>query len=127
MSESLIIEIHNGHIDDCGRPPAMTKRSTDNFYCSYFESSCGDQWLFIFNRTTRTGYFWGGDIEWKRYEVRDNRVQDTDLILGDDEYQWLKLCWKAATFGEELEPLMVHKFNDIVRGKPNVEAVEAKP
>ena len=114
--DSLIIEIHNQHVAGSGFPPSMMKRANDDFYCSYFESACGDQWLFIFNRQTFIGYFWSGDIGWdRRIEIRDNKIQDADLILGPDEFGWLTLCWRVASGGVELETLAVHEMQGWVK------------
>ena len=87
------------------------------------ESACGDQWLFIFNRETGVGYFWGSDLDWKRFEIRDDKIQDFDLVLGADEFAWLRLSWSTAS-GRELESPPVHEIQAWLAEK---EKQKAKP
>jgi hypothetical protein len=118
MSDSLVIEIHNQHTDECGPPPGISKHVGNGFYTSYFESACGDQWLFLLNRTTGVGFFWAGDIGWgKRIEIRENKIQDADLIINRDDFSWLALCWKAATGGQNLEPPLLFDMQDWMKQK----------
>lgn len=101
-----LLEIANTHDESSGTAPSFMKRSKDEFYCSYFESACGDQLIFIFNRQTRIGYFWSGGLGWdRRIEVSGNIIQDADLIISREEFEWLRICWRAATDGELEQPV----------------------
>jgi hypothetical protein len=55
---------HNSHDEPCGPPPR--RRNTDNpgLYHGYFENRYGEQFVFTFDRATRTGTVSGGDLGW---------------------------------------------------------------
>ena len=101
--DALII-ITNHHHESCGTAPSILKRSGDDFYLGYFENEHGEQFVLEINRSTGEGTLQAGDLGWDRkIEIRDDRIQD-DIVLGDDERQWLSACWRAAT-GRVLLPV----------------------
>jgi hypothetical protein len=90
MSEPLL-KISNHHSPSCGDPPIVS----DDTYVGYFEGTCGDQWIFTFDRKTKTAELRGGDVGWNRaYVVRGGRVPE--LVLSSEEAAWLTACWAAA-------------------------------
>jgi hypothetical protein len=60
----LVFAAHNNHDPRCGRPPRV--RNTDNpeLYHGYFENRYGEQFVFTFDRATKTGTVSGGDLGW---------------------------------------------------------------
>lgn len=93
MSEPLLA-IRNNHAPTCGDPPII--RNDSKTYLGYFENCYGEQWIFTFDRETRSGMLRGGDVGWtKEYLVRDG--QAPELVLSSTEQAWLKACWQAAT------------------------------
>jgi hypothetical protein len=92
MSESLLC-VSNDHSPSCGHPPTIER--TPHLYVGYFEGACGDQWVFTFNRQTRTAELRGGDVGWDEiHEVQYGHVDH--LILPAEEALWLAACWEAA-------------------------------
>ena len=70
-------------------------------YHGYFENAYGEQWTVEIGREAKTGVLRGGDVGWEAIVIRDNQIA-SDVILGDDEFAWLSVCWLAAT-GEKLK------------------------
>jgi hypothetical protein len=92
---NLVITIKNIHAAACGEPPAATNGDAGRYH-SYFEGLSGDQWLFVYDRETRKGTLYGGDIDWTTpLEVTNGSVRG--LILDGCEAAWLQACWAAAT------------------------------
>ena len=95
MREPFLL-IRNNHYDSCGVPPAMSNDEPGKYY-GYFENKYCEQWVFIYDRASRRGELRGGDAGWGRvFEVIDGRP--VDLILSQDEAQWLAACWEAVTY-----------------------------
>ena len=67
----LVFAAHNNHDPRCGRPPRLRDTDDPSFYYGYFENRHGEQFVFTFDRTTRAGTVWGGDLGW------DNRKSFT--------------------------------------------------
>ncbi len=63
-SAGLVFTAHNNHTPHCGLPPRV--RNTDNpgLYYGYFENCHGEQFVFVFDRATKTGSISGGDLDW---------------------------------------------------------------
>jgi hypothetical protein len=94
MSEPLF-QIWNTHTDACGAPPAITNKANEKFYFGYFQNRFGEQWVFTYDRTEKSGELRGGDIGWgTAVPVRDGIA---DVMLGKAELAWLFACWTAAT------------------------------
>ena len=88
------LKIRNAHAKDCGAPPMVTNQNSDQ-YIGYFEGRCGDQWLFLFDRKTKTGTLQGGDAGWDDvYPVEEGNCPS--LVLSKEEALWLQACWAAA-------------------------------
>ncbi|MEQ8785096.1 MAG: hypothetical protein RIC55_02315 [Pirellulaceae bacterium] len=88
-----MLTIHNHHAPSCGDPP-IANDSPDS-YVGYFENRFGEQWVFTFDRSTKTASLHGGDIGWNtRVEVCDGSA--AGLVLQPDEAAWLRACWNAA-------------------------------
>lgn len=89
------IQFWNQHSENCGKPPAVTNASGKKYH-GYFENRHGEQWVFVYDRDTKTGELRGGDIGWDTVVlVKDGHV---DVTLGKAEATWLQACWAAATF-----------------------------
>jgi hypothetical protein len=92
-----ILTLYNRHTPNSGTPPTLNNTGL-NLYFGYFENPYQEQWIFTFDRETRTATLRGGDADWeKTYIVEDGRV--ADLILGPEEAAWVQVCWVAAVRG----------------------------
>jgi len=87
-----LLAVYNNHSPSCGVPPIA--RNSEETYIGYFENMHGEQWVFTYNRKTRVGVLYGGDIDWGGRPVVDGTV--TGLPLSDEEAGWLRTCWMAA-------------------------------
>jgi hypothetical protein len=118
---TAVLHVENGHVDECGAPPNIQHGAETGLYVGYFESSCGDQWTVEIDREAGTGVLRGGDVGWKRrIRIADNRI-DGGPILGDKEFAWLALCWKAAT-GRALEKPPMQVVKEIMSSMTEAEA-----
>jgi hypothetical protein len=59
-----IFVAHNHHDPRCGRPPRLRSIDNPGLYHGYFENRHGEQFVFTFDRATRTGMVSGGDLGW---------------------------------------------------------------
>jgi hypothetical protein len=94
-----IFRVSNHHAPACGQPPAV---DGDDLSCyhGYFENAHGEQFVFVYDRTTRQGTLWCGDAGWEHsFPVVDGQVQPASftLVLSEVEQTWLRACWAAAT------------------------------
>ena len=93
MVEPLLC-IRNHHGAGCGDPPIVTGDDPATYTC-YFENPHGEQWIFTYNRRSRTGELRGGDAGWNNcFAVEGETV--AGLIMGREEAMWLAACWRAA-------------------------------
>jgi len=60
----LVFVAHNNHDERCGPPPRLQNTDNLNLYCGYFENRHGEQFVFTFDRVTKTGTVSGGDLGW---------------------------------------------------------------
>ncbi|HEY2253224.1 MAG TPA: hypothetical protein VGH74_19255 [Planctomycetaceae bacterium] len=94
MSEPLL-RISNHHTPSCGDPP-IVDANDPAVYVGYFANRYGEQWIFTYDRRTKTAELRGGDVGWNtRYEFQNGEV--TGLVFAPEESTWLKACWHAAT------------------------------
>jgi hypothetical protein len=92
MTEPLLT-IRNTHAPACGDPPIVS--NSNHRYIGYFENVFGEQWVFTYDRETKTATLQGGDINWNNPQVVcDGKVPG--LQLQKDEAAWLLACWNAA-------------------------------
>lgn len=87
--------MRNVHGDDCGDPPIFRNDAAGKYH-GYFENVYGEQWVFVYDHTSKTGRLVGGDAGWQDAFIVTNGRAD-GVILGRDEAQWLEACWQAAT------------------------------
>ena len=84
----------NVHASVAGDPPIFRNENSAKYY-GYFENFYGEQWVFLYDRDTKTAELRGGDAGWQHvYPVQEGRAQG--VMLNRDETQWLALCWRAA-------------------------------
>ena len=87
-----IFEARNRHVPSCGKPPCID--SLDFRFASYFEGSCGDQWIVYWDDEKEELVLLGGDICWES-PLSVKEAMST-LILGPPEQMWLVACRVAA-------------------------------
>lgn len=64
-------------------------------YSSRFTDRYGEEWLFEYDRSRHEGVLSGSDLDWQKYRVVGGRA--LELILNDEEIQWLRKAWLEAT------------------------------
>jgi hypothetical protein len=67
-----------------------------NQYVGYFENGYGEQAVFVFDRSARSGKLYLGDAGWQRSHVVIDGIA-ADLVLNEPELLWLRACWLAAS------------------------------
>ncbi|HMF36527.1 MAG TPA: hypothetical protein VKF17_07795 [Isosphaeraceae bacterium] len=60
----LVFAAHNNHTPHCGLPPRVRNIDNPRLYYGYFENRFGEQFVFVFDPTTKTGTISGGDLDW---------------------------------------------------------------
>ncbi len=60
----LVFAAHDTHDERCGPPPHLRNTANHGLYYGYFENCYGEQFVFTFDRATRTGMVSGGDLGW---------------------------------------------------------------
>ena len=60
----LVFAAENNHHERCGPPPRLRNIANPGLYHGYFENRYGEQFVFTFDRATRTGTVSGGDLGW---------------------------------------------------------------
>ena len=60
----LVFVAWNTHSPSCGEPPRVRTTENPGLYYGYFENRFGEQFVFTFDRTTKTGTVSGGDLDW---------------------------------------------------------------
>ena len=63
-------------------------------YRSQFTNQYGEEWKFVYDPATGEGILRGSDVDWQEYRVVEGLVPD--LILNEEEVQWLRNAWKSA-------------------------------
>ena len=91
-----LLTIRNNHALGSGDPPIAS--NSDDAYIGYFENIYGEQWIFTYDRQTKSASLHGGDVGWNtRMKVLDGSVPG--LVLQNDEAAWLRTCWNAVSGG----------------------------
>ena len=91
----FLLQIPNYHCADCGDAPKV-QGGDEHVYIGYFENPHGEQWVFTYDRRTKTGVLRGGDMGWENVCTLSDDGDTGDLLLGVEEKQWLRACWTAA-------------------------------
>jgi hypothetical protein len=68
----------------------------DDIYRETFKNRYGEEWIFEYNILTGKALVKGSDVEWEEYEVVEGG-QAVNLLLNDEEIQWLRQAWLHAT------------------------------
>lgn len=63
-------------------------------YVSRFTNRYGEEWEFKYDLLHKEGFLRGSDVGWREYHVLEGRVPE--LILNDEEIQWLRKVWAEA-------------------------------
>jgi len=74
---------------------ALEIESTADKYIEKFKNRYGKEWLFEYSYRTETAIVKGSDGDGQAYEVLNGEA--IDLILNDEEIQWLHKAWISAT------------------------------
>jgi len=103
--DCLVLSVHTRQQPDFHKPPQITRRPGDGQYVGYFENACGELWVVVIDRRSRTGWLSGHETGWERVPIDHGEVQ-ADLILNTEESRWLDACWRAAT-GDPMRPGLI--------------------
>ena len=60
----IVFTAYNTHHERGGAPPCLRNIDHTGLYHGYFENRYGEQFVFTFDRATRTGTVSGGDLGW---------------------------------------------------------------
>ena len=71
--------------------------STPSMPTFHYTNQFGEQWEFQYNPVLGKGRLRGSDIDWEEHDVVQGRT--LDLILSEDELEWLRKVWNDATEG----------------------------
>ena len=105
MKDDDALVIPNRHTPSCGRLPDWAKKRPDGAYFGYFENLHGEQWVLV--ATREKVLLAGGDSgwdhtftfaspEWDRLTKHESTTWPADLILSNEEREWLSTCVLAA-------------------------------
>jgi hypothetical protein len=99
QDQDVLCTVKNKHVSDSSIPLFINGSEPGRYY-GYFENEYGEQAVFVYNRQTKIGTLWMGDVGWDQPQT----VVDGDLpeiVLNETEKVWLRTCWKAATAREK--------------------------
>lgn len=82
-----MLQVRNHHLVEAG-PPPTTNDADLNQYTGYFENVCGEQAVFMFERTASTSGHYLGHASWENSDVVIDGVAP-DLVLDEAELSWL--------------------------------------
>ena len=91
-----MLTVYNKHHLRSGEPPHYDSREKGKYF-GYFQNEDGEQWLFSYDRTTKTAILKGGDVDWPSEAVLTS--SNAPYAMGSEEKQWLAACWKASGAG----------------------------
>jgi hypothetical protein len=114
VDRTTILTIVNSHY---GKAPDLG--TSEDRWVSYWQNEAGEQFLFIQEHGKPTATLYGGDLGWDEpHEIREHSpaqikklfkgidaatlamVQTStllpEIILGQAEQQWLRLCWDTS-------------------------------
>ena len=79
MQRQPMFIAYNHHVPSCGRPPQIDTQ--DGNYHGYYENEHGEQWLFVYDRKTKTATLRGGDIGWDKPQTmsKPDNLDDDDF------------------------------------------------
>lgn len=63
-------------------------------YQSTFTNQYGEEWIFEYYPESGASLVKGSDVDWQAYEVIEGVAYN--LIMADDEKQWLLAAWEQA-------------------------------
>ena len=90
-----LFKVNNKHTEKSGKSPQFDGNKVGGYH-GYFQNEYGDQFVFVYDYTSRKGMLWSGDAGWDEpYHVVDGNAPN--LIMGANEVLWLQVCWKTAT------------------------------
>jgi hypothetical protein len=99
----LVFAAHNIHDPSCGRPPRLRNIDNPGLYYGYFENRYGEQFVFIFDRVTKTGTVSGGDLSWNDPKAFTLGLLDEALCCTQDIAT--QIVWEGRD-GESKPPVI---------------------
>lgn len=111
MSDKTFFRMSDRHFGDA---PQITEDTCD--YHGYFEGSCGDQWVFRYDRKTGRALLNGGDPDIRRgskngwHAIIDVTDGKHGLVLDLAEGFWLASCLSACELHEASEVVLHNAF-----------------
>ena len=90
-----LLIIANKHARSSGVLTQLTN-TTPSHYLGYFEDEHGDQWAFVYDRSSRHATLSGGDIKWS-HPLTITSLDTLPVNLTQAERRWLEASWQAAT------------------------------
>jgi hypothetical protein len=98
MSNQLLFQVTNQHVESCGMPPQIEEQTFPDVYRSYLENQYGEQAIFLYDYGRERGTLYKGDAGWEHlYNLVDGKVPE--LVLNRPEQIWLLACWEAKPVG----------------------------
>jgi hypothetical protein len=91
----VLLQVRNHHAAEAGTPPRIDDADV-NHYVGHFENAYGEQAVFVFDRSARSGKVYLGDAGWESGHVVIDGIAP-DLVLNEPELLWLRACWQAAS------------------------------
>ncbi|MFC1910282.1 hypothetical protein ACFLXC_03180 [Chloroflexota bacterium] len=96
--KETVLTVPNHHTRICGKPPSLIAQDC---YTGYYENQHGEQMIFQYDHDKKKALLWHGDSGWE--EPLPVFAGGCNLVLGEQERQWLSLVWKTATAHESRE------------------------
>jgi hypothetical protein len=98
-TQQVIFEAVNHHPPSASIPPHFITNVPGRYY-GYFENEHKEQFLFVYDRETKSGALWLGDNNWET-PTKVIKGDVPELTLSRTERMWLLACWLAATEFEQ--------------------------
>lgn len=85
--------MENNHGESSGIPPSIANEESKNYY-GYFENRYGEQWVFIYDHSTKKASLRGGNLGWGKIANVNNGTAE-NVELDPVEQMWLQACWNS--------------------------------
>lgn len=82
-------------------PSNIKKEIKNNRYFSSFESSSGDDWIFVITEKNKI-FFTGNDVGYEMIDIKEfDGSPHHSIYLNESETLWLNACWMASLWIRE--------------------------